>query len=299
MPAMRPRRKPQPESKPAETKPPARSEAVAKMPPPPPPPAPPPPPELYEDEVEEEEERPGLGDRVRREMAWFDGFLRRWLVRLLVLGTHLTIALVACYAIVWVVARGQIYDSVDKTPLRMCGLVLGATPKVDGRDNVFFTGRIQAAADLYHAGRLRFLIVSGDNSKNGYDEPSEMKAALIAKGVAAHHIYCDYAGFRTLDSIVRAHRVFGQEKFTIISQAFHNPRALYIARRHGLVDCVAYNAPGASTGSTFKMHLRELAARVWAILDVELLKSEPKFLGEKVEIGDKHPPVDANPLPRK
>jgi SanA protein len=295
MPAMRPRRKPQPESKPAE-KLPAKGEPAPKSQAPPPPP--PPPPEPVDDE-EEEAPTGGLRQRVHREMAWFDGFLRRWLVRGMVIGTHVTIALLACYAIVWVVARGHTYDTVEKTPLRMCGLVLGATPKVSGRDNVFFTGRIQAAADLYHAGRLQFLIVSGDNSKNGYDEPSEMKAALVAKGVPAKQIYCDYAGFRTLDSIVRAKRVFGQEKFTIISQAFHNPRALYIARRHGLVDCVAYNAPGATTGSTLMMHLREVAARVWAILDVELLKTGPKFLGEQVEIGEKHSPVDANPLPKR
>jgi SanA protein len=126
-----------------------------------------------------------------------------------------------------------------------------------------------------------------------------MKAALIAKGVPAKKIYCDYAGFRTLDSIVRAQRIFGQDRFTIISQAFHNPRALYIARRKGLVDCVAFDAPGAPAGSTAMMHLRELGARIMAILDVEVLKTAPKFLGDKVEVGEKHPAVDANPLPKK
>jgi SanA protein len=312
---MRPRRKPQPESSPpkppekapeksvapqnhvapSKTRPPLRNPAPTGAAPPvkqavPARPRP---------EPEEEEERESLGGRIHREMAWFDGFLRRWLVRGMVLCTHITIALVACYFIVWTVARGRSYDSVDKVPLRLCGVVLGTIPKVDGRDNIFFTSRIQAAADLYHGGKVQYLIVSGDNSNRGYDEPSMMKAALIAKGVPARKIYCDYAGFRTLDSIVRAQRIFGQERFTIISQAFHNPRAIYIARRKGLVDCVAFDAPGAPAGSTAMMHLRELGARIMAILDVEVLKTAPKFLGDKVEVGEKHPAVDANPVPKK
>ena len=133
---------------------------------------------------DDDEPEEGLGDRLHREMLWFDGFLRRWLLRFMVFGTHLTIALVACYCIVWIVARGRSYDTVESTPLRLCGLVLGTLPKVDGRDNVFFTSRIQAAADLYHGGRLQYLIVSGDNSHLGYDEPTEMKAALVCQGRA-------------------------------------------------------------------------------------------------------------------
>jgi SanA protein len=194
------------------------------------------------------------------------------------------------------VARGRGYDTVENTPLRVCGLVLGAVPKVDGRENVFFTSRIQAAADLYHGGKLQYLIVSGDPSYKGQDQPTEMKAALVRKGVPANRIYCDYGGVRTLDSVVRADRVFGQEQFTIISQAFHNQRALYIARRKGLVDCIAYNAPGVGTGSVVLMHLRELGARIKAILDVEFLKTEPELADDRrIEIGEKHPPVDEKP----
>ena len=151
---------------------------------------------------------------------------------------------------------------------------------------------------LYRAGKLQYLIVSGDPSYKGQDQPTEMKAALIAKGVPAERIYCDYGGFRTLDSIVRAQRVFGQEQFTIISQAFHNPRALYIARRKGLVDCIAYNAPGVDTGPVVLMHVRELGARIMAILDVEFRKTEPKLAStQRIEIGEKHPPVDEKPPP--
>jgi SanA protein len=282
--AMRPRRKPQPDAKPAEkaaptsATPPVEKKVVAKPP------------------REEDPPREGLQSRLHREMLWFDNFLRRWLVRLMVIGTHVTIALIACYCIVWTVARGRSYDTVEQTPLRLCGVVLGAVPKVDGRENTFFTSRIQAAADLYHGGKLQYLIVSGDPAYKGQDQPTEMKEALISKGVPANKIYCDYGGIRTLDSIVRADRIFGQQQFTIISQAFHNPRALYIARRKGLVDCVAYNAPGVNTGPVVLMHLRELAARVMAILDVEFLKTEPKLTNDKkIEIGEKHPPMDVKP----
>ena len=146
---------------------------------------------------------------------------------------------------------------------------------------------------------MQYIIVSGDNSRSGYDEPSEMKAALIAKGVPATRIYCDYAGFRTLDSVVRAQKVFGQREFIIISQKYHNERALYIAQRHGMRDCVAYNAADASAEKMFKQYLRELVARVMAVLDVEFFGTEPKKLGEKISIGEKTPPVDANPLPKR
>src|SRR5215207_8935829 len=200
--AMRPRRKPQPSTSSA-VKPVATSgtPAVARA---------------AVLRHEDEAPREGLRSRIHREMLWFDGFLRRWLLRLMVFGTHLTIALIACYCIVWTVARGRSYDTVEATPLRFCGLVLGAVPKVDGSENVFFTSRIQAAADLYHGGKLQYLIVSGDPSYKGYDQPTEMKAALVRKCVPANRIYCDYGGFSTLDSIVRADRVFGQEQFTII-----------------------------------------------------------------------------------
>lgn len=284
---MRPRRKPQPSSPALEAKPPA-------------PVSPSRPPAAPVDTFEEEEPpRRSLGDWIHREMLWFDAFLRRWLLRFMVIGTHTIVALGACYFIVWSVARGMIYDNVEKVPPRACALVLGTIPQVDGRENIFFKTRIKAAAELFQAGKVQFLIVSGDNSNRGYDEPTEMKAALIQRGVPANRIYCDYAGFRTLDSIVRAHSIFGQTRFTIVSQPFHNERALYIARRKGLVDCVAFNAANANTESTVKMYLREVAARLWAILDVEFLKTAPKYLGEKIEIGEKHPPVDANPLPRR
>ncbi len=250
--------------------------------------------------VPREESHPSaFWEWVRREWRWFDAFLKRWTFRFVIIAIHLVVALMAIYFVVWGMARGKTYDRVEDVPPRICGLVLGTTPKVGTQDNLFFKSRMKAAADLIKASKVQFLIVSGDNSRNGYDEPSEMKAALIALGVPANRIYCDYAGFRTLDSVVRARRIFGQVEFTIISQKYHNERALYIAQRHGLPDCVAYNAPDVAAEKMLKQYVRELGARVMAILDVEFLKTEPKFLGKTVYISEKSPPVDANPLPKR
>ena len=257
-------------------------------------------PEADDDDMDDPKApRSELSARVHREMVWLDGFLRRWLLRFMVIGTHLTVALTAVYLVVWLMSRGRCYDTVEEVPHRVCGLVLGTTPRVGSHDNQFFKARIRAAADLFNAGKVTYLIVSGDNSHNGYDEPSEMKAALIAEGVPSKRIYCDYAGFRTLDSVVRARRIFGQREFTVISQTYHNERALYIAKRFGMPECVALNAGNAAADKMLKQNIRELFARIMAVLDVEFLKTQPKFLGEKIAIGENTPPVDANPLPSR
>jgi SanA protein len=127
------------------------------------------------------------------------------------------------------------------------------------------------------------LIVSGDNGSKQYDEPTAMKEDLVRRGVPPDAIYCDYAGFRTLDSIVRAERVFGQRRFMVVSQRFHNERAVFLARRHGL-DAEAFDAGDVTGGSGWMTHLREYLARVQAVLDVTLLRTKPRFEGPPVRI---------------
>jgi len=165
-------------------------------------------------------------------------------------------------------------------------LVLGCSKKLpDGRSNRFFCKRMDAAAKLYQAGKCRALIVSGDNSVKGYDEPTDMKEALVAAGVPADKIHCDYAGFRTLDSVVRAQKVFGQSRLIIISQRFHNERAIYLARSLG-IDAYGFNAADAvlSTSLRLKNQAREALARVQAVLDIHVFGTQPKFLGQPVVI---------------
>jgi len=134
-----------------------------------------------------------------------------------------------------------------------------------------------------HAGKVDYLVVSGDNHVRGYDEPKDMKDSLVEAGVPPERIYCDYAGFRTLDSIVRVREIFGQTKITIISREFHNQRALFIARHRG-VDAIAFNAPEVDAYNSFKTKCRELVARANMLLDLFVLRREPKYLGDKISI---------------
>ncbi len=110
-----------------------------------------------------------------------------------------------------------------------------------GRVNLFYLYRINAAVKLYKSGKINFILVSGDNGNKGYDEPTDFKKDLIKRGIPADKIFLDYAGFRTLDSVIRAKEIFGIKLVTIISQKFHNERAIYLAEQNG-INAIAYNA---------------------------------------------------------
>ena len=190
------------------------------------------------------------------------------------------------FANVWIpfVARHSLYHQISSIPCREVGLVLGASPMLGpNHPNYFFRYRIDAAAKLYHAGKVRHLIVSGDNHSTEYDEPTAMRDALIRKGVPASAISLDYAGFRTLDSIVRAKKIFGQDRLVIISQAFHNERALYIAQQFG-IDAIGWNARDIAYHKAPKTYLREYPARLKAWLDITILRTQPRFLGKEVKL---------------
>ena len=205
-----------------------------------------------------------------------------------VLALLLTLPLVliiVCQLIVLGGASGRHFDALTALPANRVGLVLGTNKFVArGRHNAYYTQRITAAAKLYKAGKVEFLLVSGDNRRSDYNEPVTMKHDLIAAGVPKNKIICDYAGFRTLDSLIRAKEVFGQSKLTIISQRFHNERALFLARAHE-IEAVAYDA-GTGNFPQGKTALREILARAQAVLDTWVLRTRPKFLGERISIGE-------------
>ena len=182
-------------------------------------------------------------------------------------------------------ADGRVFRSLNAVPPRDVGLVLGTSKETRrGKPNLHFNQRIVAAAALYRAGKIRHLLVSGDNHIASYDEPDDMRHALIAAGVPAGAITCDYAGFRTLDSVVRAKEIFGLTHCTIISEEFHCPRALWIAQRHGL-DAIAFAAPDVGLKSwSLRAEVREQFARSWCAVDLCLLHRGPKFLGRKEPI---------------
>jgi len=183
------------------------------------------------------------------------------------------------------VARPFCYDSTASIPTNKVGLLLGTSKFTKrGTENQHYRNRIDAAVALFKAGKIEYILASGDNSRRSYDEPTQMKADLVALGVPADHVVLDYAGFRTLDSVVRAQKIFGQQKITIISQRFHNERAIYLAHSQG-IDAVGFDAPDATAFHGFKTKLREKFARVAAFLDLHLWGRQPKFLGEPVLIG--------------
>ncbi|RSC93776.1 SanA/YdcF family protein [Tenacibaculum singaporense] len=180
-------------------------------------------------------------------------------------------------------AEGKLFNSTENISKNKVGLLLGTVKYLsDGRINLYYQFRLNAAVELYKAEKIDFILVSGDNSSQGYDEPTDFKNDLIEAGIPESKIYLDYAGFRTLDSMVRVKEVFGQTSVTIISQQFHNERALYLAN-HFDIEAIGYNARGVSGKKAVKVQLREYLARVKVFVDI-LLNVNPKFLGEPVEI---------------
>ncbi|MDO4777444.1 MAG: ElyC/SanA/YdcF family protein [Cardiobacteriaceae bacterium] len=175
----------------------------------------------------------------------------------------------ACYLWISLASRPYLHDDLASVPERDVALVLGTSKYLaGGRINPFYRARIDAAAALYHAGKARYFIVSGDNRAHNYNEPAQMRADLIKAGIPASHIQPDYAGLRTLDSILRAREIFGQSDYLIVSQPFHNARAVFLARHHGQSP-IAYNAadPVAARHS-LKTRIREIGARLKAVWDL-------------------------------
>jgi SanA protein len=217
--------------------------------------------------------------------GWLNRHRRGGLLVGITLVLLLAVATVAANRACRQAAAGRIFRSVASLPENDVGLVLGTAKTTRrGLPNLHFNSRIEAAAALYRAGKVRHLLVSGDNHTAGYDEPTDMMNALIAQGVPAAAITRDYAGFHTLDSVVRAREVFGLEHCTIITEAYHCPRALWIAQRHGLA-AVAFAAPDVAVKSwAWRAEAREDLARAWCAAELCALHRQPHFTGPREPI---------------
>ncbi|RYD58975.1 MAG: vancomycin high temperature exclusion protein [Sphingobacteriales bacterium] len=189
-----------------------------------------------------------------------------------------------CDSRVEAISKGKTFYDTESVPYNKVGLLLGTGKYLEsGYLNRYYTYRIEAATKLMKAGKIKYLVISGDNSRKDYNEPEMMRTDLIAAGIDSSHIYLDYAGFRTFDSMIRLREIFSQNSATVISQRFHNERALYIAQREG-INAVGYNADDVIGNAGQKTQFREKLARVKVFVDY-LLGVEPKFLGPKVRIG--------------
>ena len=188
-----------------------------------------------------------------------------------------------CYYIIEISSADRLYGDVKSIPYNKVGLVLGtARHQVGGGMNPYYEHRMEAAVELYNAGKVSFILVSGDNGSIYYNEPNTIKKDLIEMGIPENKIFLDYAGFRTLDSMLRAKTVFGLDSVTVISQEFHNERALFLASRKDLY-AIGYNAKDLPTSRGFKVQVREYFARVKVFLDL-IFNTQPKYYGNRIEI---------------
>ena len=213
--------------------------------------------------------------------------LLKWLKRLSLFGLlffllGVGLVIYANVTAVWA-SRGKLFENVKDLPRAKVGLVFGTTDRYKGRENRYFRYRIDAAVKVWKAGKVETLIVSGDNRSKYYNEPQKMKNALVEEGVPGSRIVCDYAGLRTLDSVVRAKKIFGADKILVISQRFQNERAIYLAQANG-IEAFGFNAEDVELQAGYKTKIREVGARVKMWLDVNFLDTAPTHLGEKVEL---------------
>src|SRR5690554_383800 len=181
-------------------------------------------------------------------------------------------------------AKNKTFSSTTHIKKNRVGLLLGTAKYYKtGGINLYFQYRIDAAVHLYKNNKIDYILVSGDNSSVYYNEPITFKKELIKRGIPAEVIYLDYAGFRTLDSVIRAKEIFGQEEITIISQQFQNERAIYIAENKG-IKAIGFNAKDMEGTNGLKVKFREYFARTKAFMDI-VFNVQPRFYGEKVPIG--------------
>jgi SanA protein len=216
-------------------------------------------------------------------IGWVWRWFRRlaWLVMWLVV-LFIGVVAYANFTAIWA-SRGRLFTDVAKLPETKVGLVFGTTDRVNGRENLYFRYRIDAAVRVWNSGKIKTLIVSGDNRSQYYNEPEKMKQALMEQGIPESRIVCDYAGLRTLDSVVRAKEIFGTSSILVISQRFQNERAIYLATAHG-IEAYGFNARDVETMAGLKTKIREVGARVQMWLDVNFLNTRPIHLGEKIEL---------------
>lgn len=211
--------------------------------------------------------------------------IKRFLLALILLLALTLLLIYYCDQRVHAAAEGKTYSEAAQLPHHHVGLLLGTAKYLkSGAVNPYYSYRINAAETLLKLNKINYLVISGDNSRKDYNEPEMMRSDLIATGIDSSRIYLDYAGFRTFDSMIRLREIFSQDTVTVISQKFHNERALYIAKREGIT-AIGFNAQDVNAAAGMRTQLREKLARVKVFADY-LFQTKPKFLGPKVNIPD-------------
>ena len=194
--------------------------------------------------------------------------MKKFLVFVAIIIMMGLIIVIGCQIAVTSAAKGRMYNDVKEIPHREVGLLLGTNPLGrSGRPNQFYLRRLDATVALYNAGKIDRIIISGARRGDDYDEPTEMRNDLVKRGLPDSIFVLDGEGHRTISSIVRTKEVFAEDSVTIISQKFHNERALFLSR-HNEIDAIAFNAENTSSRRwRLMMVLRESLARVKAVAE--------------------------------
>ena len=200
-------------------------------------------------------------------MKWFKYIIISYLFTILAI----VIIIASCNMIVIYYSKDLLYDNVKDIPYKEVGLLLGTSPSTTkGHTNIYYNYRIDAAVKLYKAKKIKLILISGDGKLKNYDEPKYMKRDLVKRGIPANKIILDKKGLRTYDSVIRAKDVYGYSEFTVISQKFHNERAVFLAG-HNDIDAIGFNAkdaPNQKGKSAQRMRIREIFAKVKVFVDL-------------------------------
>jgi SanA protein len=212
---------------------------------------------------------------------------RRAVVRMAIGGAGMAVVLALAVGVanaIVLLGGGGVRTDPRAVPHAQAALVLGALVQPDGRPSPMLEDRLVAAAALYRDGKVDRVLASGDHGRPDYDEVNAMRRELVRLGVPDRAIFTDHAGFATLDSVVRARKVFGVHSAIVVTQGFHLPRALWLARRAGLTAYGLEAGSGKAYGSKGTLaRVREMLARTKAVADV-VTGAQPKFLGPRIDI---------------
>lgn len=201
--------------------------------------------------------------------------------RLLLTGVFaLVLFFAVCNAWVIMATSDRVFTNISEVPEMEVALVLGTSKKfADGSPNTYFENRMDAAARLYKKGKVKHLLLSGDNRSRYYNEPADMQKALEKRGVPANAISSDKAGLRTLDSVVRSSEIFGKKEIIVVTQRFHSYRAVFIGN-HNKINTYAYAAESLPFKASAKLLVREFLARPMAVIDLYVLNKKPSETGK-------------------
>ncbi len=220
--------------------------------------------------------------RTIRKMKKIKSFWKKFLVTAGVAVFVLLLFVLLANTVVVSSGADYLYEKLENVPEAQVALILGARVFDDGRLSTMMQDRADSGLELYKAGKVQKLIMSGDNGTTTYDEVNTVKDYLLEKGVREEDLFLDHAGFDTYDSLYRARDIFGVKSLVVVTQKFHLPRAVYIGRSLGM-EVYGYEADKREYLGMFWNELRESLARTKAFLDVAL-GAKPKFLGEMIPI---------------